>query len=137
GEGALFPTFSDEATRNQASQHLSLDIPGASPWPAQREATEAAWLLGAPFFVQVIEGVGDSVADVVGGVADSLAEGRRLQDAHWRRSVAREADTVVATLSGDPARHGFAELADAAACASRVLGPNGRILLLSEAKAAA
>src|SRR5437588_4000375 len=56
GEGALFPTFSDEAMRKQASQRLSLDVPGDSPWPAQREAAEAAWLLGAPFFLQVIEG---------------------------------------------------------------------------------
>jgi nickel-dependent lactate racemase len=151
GEGALFPTFSDEATRRQASQHLSLDVPDAgarsetapqrgsetAPQRWQREAAEATWLLGAPFFVQVIEGVGDSVAEVVGGIVESLAEGQRLQDAHWRRSVAREADTVVAALGGDPARHGFAELADAVACASRVLRPNGRIILLSEAKPAA
>ncbi|HKB34921.1 MAG TPA: lactate racemase domain-containing protein [Gemmataceae bacterium] len=132
GEGALFPVFSDESTRKEASQQLSLDVPGTSPWPAQREATDAVWLLGAPFFLQVIEGTGDSVADVVGGIANSLDEGRRLQDAHWRRTVAREADTVVASLSGDPARHGFAELADAVTCASRVLRPNGRIVLLTE-----
>jgi nickel-dependent lactate racemase len=133
GEGALYPAFGDEATRNEASGLLSLDVPGHKPWRLHQEATEAAWLLGAPFFVQVIEGPGDAVAEVVAGAAGSLAEGQRLQDAHWRRTLPREVDTVVAAVGGDPARHGFAELADALASASRVLRPNGRVVLLSEA----
>lgn len=136
GEGALYPAFSDEATRTEASQHRSLDVPDGRPWRLHQEATEAAWLLGVPFFVQVIDGPGDTVAEVVGGIAGSLGEGQRLQDAHWRRTVPRTVDTVVASLSGDPARHGFAELADALACAARVLRPNGRIVLLSEAQPA-
>jgi nickel-dependent lactate racemase len=136
GEGALYPAFSDEATRTEASQHPSLDVPEGRPWRLHQEATEAAWLLGVPFFVQVIEGFGDTVAEVVGGVASSLAEGQRLQDLYWRRSVPRSVDTVVASLSGDPARHGLAELANALACAARVLRPNGRIVLLSEAQPA-
>jgi nickel-dependent lactate racemase len=136
GEGALYPAFSDEATRTEASQHPSLDVPGDRPWRLHQEATEAAWLLGVPFFVQVIEGFGDTVAEVLGGVAPSLTEGQRLLDLHWRRSVPRSVDTVVASLSGDPARHGLAELASALACAARVLRPNGRIVLLSEARPA-
>jgi nickel-dependent lactate racemase len=137
GEGLLYPAFCDEPTRNEASQLLSLDVPGQKPWRMRREAAEAAWLLGVPFFVQVIEGPGDTVANVVTGAASSLDEGQRLQDAQWRRTVSGTVDTVVAGLSGDPARHGFAELADALSCAARVLRPNGRILLLSEARPAA
>jgi nickel-dependent lactate racemase len=137
GEGALYPAFSDRATRNAVGTRWSLDVPGSSPWDARQEAGEAVWLLGAPFFVQVIEGPNDSIADVVGGVVTSLPQGRRLLDAHWRHVVDGPADTVVATISGDPGRQTFADLADALACASRVLKPNGRIVLLTEARPAA
>jgi nickel-dependent lactate racemase len=133
-EGAIYPAFSDEATRAELGKQVRLDPPGPEPWHARREAEEAAWLLGAPFFVQVIEGAGDELAGVVAGTAEASAEGRRRLDARWRRAVPRRADVVVAGLSGDPARQTFADLAAAAACATRVARPGGRIVLLSQAR---
>jgi hypothetical protein len=59
-------------------------------------------------------------------------EGQRLLDARWRQTVVQPADTVLASLSGNPARHDFAALARALACAARVVQPNGRIVLLSQ-----
>jgi nickel-dependent lactate racemase len=132
-EGALYPALSDEATRREVCDRLSMAAPGDKPWPVRREAAEVAWLLGAPFVVQVIEGWGDDLAEVIGGVAESGEEGQRLLDARWRVRVDRPADTVVVSLSGDPARHDFADLARALGCAARVVKPNGRIVLLSEA----
>lgn len=132
-EGALYPSLSDEQTRQEMCGRLSLAVPGERPWPARQEATEVAWLLGAPFMIQVIEGWGDEVAHVVAGLADSSAEGQRLLDARWRVGVGQRADTVIASLGGDPARHEFADLARAAACAGRVVKPDGRIVLLSDA----
>jgi hypothetical protein len=96
--------------------------------------TEVVWLLGAPFLVQLIEGPGDRIAQALGGSHESIAEGRRLLDARWRIVVKQSADLVVATLAGDPARHDFAALAAALAAAARVVTPNGRIVLLSQAK---
>ena len=132
-EGALYPALSDEATRREYQSHPSLEVPGGTAWPARAEAAEAAWLLGAPFLVQVIEGSGDALTHVVAGLADSAAEGQRLLDARWRLTVAGPAHTVIASLSGDPARHDFADLARALLCASRVVRPGGRIVLLSQA----
>src|SRR5579884_1469679 len=132
-EGSLYPALSDRETRREMSQRVNLGVPEASPWPARRAATETAWLLGAPFFVQVIESVGDGVAQVVAGTAESSREGQRLLDVNWRRSVPRPADLVIAGLSGDPSRHTFAVLAAALACAARVVQPGGRIALLSRA----
>lgn len=132
-EGALYPAFSDEATRRLLDEQLSLKAPDRQPWPIRQEAVEVAWLLGAPFLVQVIEGSGDDIAHVVGGVADSAEAGERLLDARWRLTVDRPADTVIASVRGDPARHDFADLARALACAARVVQPNGRIVLLSQA----
>lgn len=135
-EASLYPALSDEAALHEANAHLSSLAPGAVPWPVRQEAVEAAWLLGAPFLVQVIPGAGDEVTHVLGGPAESSALGRRLLDARWKETVAGEAGTVVATLAGDPARHTFADLARAAACAARVVRPDGRIILLSAASPA-
>jgi hypothetical protein len=88
-----------------------------------------AWLLGAPFFVQVIEGAGDQIEHVVGGLADSSAEAERLLNARWRVRVGEPADTVIAGISGQA---GFRELAEAAMAAARVVRQGGRIILLSQ-----
>jgi nickel-dependent lactate racemase len=133
--GPLFPALSDEPTRAELNGRPNLEGPDAAvERAAEAEATEAAWLLGTPFFVQVIESAGDGVAQVMGGTAAAEADGRRALDAAWRWTVPALADLVVASLSGDPARQTFADLAAAAACAARVVQPDGRIILLSQAK---
>src|SRR5262249_23983238 len=71
----VYPALSDEATRRELTGRPSLEVPGNTPWPVRQEAAEVAWLLGAPFFVQVIEGRGDAVAHVVAGPQESDAEG--------------------------------------------------------------
>jgi nickel-dependent lactate racemase len=133
-EGALFPALSDEATRNEWDGRPTFSAPGATPWPLRQEALETSWLLGLPFFVQLIAGPGDTLAHVVAGTAAASVEGQRLLDACWRRTVPQRVDVVVASLSGDPARHQFADLAAAVANAARVVQPDGRILLLTRAK---
>jgi nickel-dependent lactate racemase len=132
-EASLYPALSDEATLQELGAQLSTNAPTATPWPVRKEAIEVAWLLGAPFFVQVIPGSAEDIVHVVGGPADTSAEGVRLLDARWKLTVAEPASTVVASLAGDPARHDFADLARAAACAARVVRPDGRIILLSAA----
>jgi nickel-dependent lactate racemase len=131
-EGAIYPALSDEATRKEMLGHLSLAAPGTKPWPPRREAGEVAWLLGTPFMVQLIEGAGDNMARVIGGLSDTGDEGIRLLNEVWRVSVESLPELVVATVSGDPARHTFADLAEALASAARVVAPGGRIVLLSQ-----
>ncbi len=133
GLGMLYPRLSDEETRQELCRQLSVTAPGGRAGPARQEATEVAWLLGAPFFIQLIEGTGDELVQVIAGTTESSAEADRLLDARWRETAEKPAQTVLATLSGDPARHDFADLARALACAARVVEPGGRILLLSEA----
>jgi len=133
GESALFPAFSDAATRQEATTHWTLKVPGEKLWTMRRHAIEAAWLMGgAAFFVQIIEGAGDGIAEVIAGAADSCEHGKQRLDACWRRTVPSAAQTVIATVSGDPVHQTFADLADALTCASRVVAPQGRIVLLSE-----
>jgi nickel-dependent lactate racemase len=133
--GALYPTLGDEATLREAGAQLSLAPPESKTWPLRDEATEVAWLLGAPFFVQVIEGAGDEIDQVVGGLTDSNVEAERLLEARWRVRVAEPVDTVLAGISGKAGTAGFAELARAAMTAARVVKSGGRIILLSQVPA--
>jgi nickel-dependent lactate racemase len=132
-EGALYPSVSDEATLREITGRVSLDAPGEEAWPVRKEAAEVAWLLGAPFVVQVIEGAGDEIVHVVAGPVNTSVEGQRLLDERWRMSVPQPAETVIASVSGDPGRCRFEDLAGALVCAARVVAPGGRIILLSEA----
>ncbi len=132
-EAALYPALSDEATRNELYSRPSLEAPGAVPWPAQQEAQEVAWLLGAPFLLQVIEGRGGGISHVLGGSLDSSAEGQRLLDATWRLHVDRPADVVIVGLSGAPAQQTLTTVARALGTAARVVQPGGKIVLLTEA----
>lgn len=132
-EAALYPALSDAATRAELWEHLSMSVPGDKPWPVRQEALEVAWLLGAPFFVQVIEGPGDTIAHILGGMVETSVDGVHLMDAHWRTQPGRRADTVIASIAGEPSQHDFADLARALACASRVVKSQGRIVLLTRA----
>jgi hypothetical protein len=84
--------------------------------------------------VQVIEGQGDEIVHVVAGPVSTGAEGQRLLDERWRMSVPQPAETVIASVSGDPSRCRFEDLAGALVCAARVVTPGGRIILLTEAR---
>jgi nickel-dependent lactate racemase len=132
--GAIYPALSDEETCRQLWSGLSNAAPGIAPWPVRQEAGEVAWLLGAPFIIQVIEGSGEEIIHVLGGLADTSKQGEELLNSRWRVTVNQAADIVIASLAGDPQRHGFAEIAKGLACAARVVKPEGRILLLSQAR---
>ncbi len=118
---SLLPTLCDAATR-------------AGPPLSETEMAEGTWLLGTPFVVEAVAGPGDTLAHLVGGSQAVPAEGRRFLDRAWRHVVPRLADVVVATLSGDPTQHTFADFAAAAANAARVTRSGGRVVLLSEAR---
>jgi nickel-dependent lactate racemase len=132
GESALFPILSDEETRDFLRQHPRADLLGSDAPEAKEEAREVCWLLGVPFFVQVIESSGDGVARIVAGVADSFPRGQELLDTCWRRQIDRRPDVIVAGVGGDPARRSFEDLASAFFHASHVIAPRGRIILLSQ-----
>lgn len=134
GANAIYPTFSNVETQSETSQLPSLHLPEQSSWPLAEEAVEASWLLGAPFYIQAIEGQGDTIAGFVTGIVESMNEGQRLQNETWKRNVDTTVDTVVIGLSGDPKSHTFLDLADAVSMAVRVLGSHGRIILLTDAE---
>ena len=129
-ETALFPALSNDETRAAFAGQFTSSAPDGN---RETEAAEVAWLLGAPFFIQVIEGGAGTVQEVVAGLFESGAEGIGRQDARWRGTVEAEVDTVIAAVSGTPDNVTFLDLAQAAATAARAVKKGGRIALLTSA----
>lgn len=131
--GLLYPGLADAAAMKNVVSRLSPQTDPGGAFPTEAEAVEVAWLLGSPFFVQVIEGDGDAIAVIVCGLKDAIPAGAEMQDAVWKSDAPARADTAIVTLTGDPARHDFAALARAAACGARAVKQDGTVILLSEA----
>jgi nickel-dependent lactate racemase len=131
--GAIYPAMGDAATRDAMKDRISLAPPDAASWPTRSEAIETAWLLGQPFFVQIIESSGGDWTNVVAGADEASGEAERLLDSRWRRAVGRLADIVIAGIGGDPERQTFADLSAAAYAAARVVREDGRIVVLTQA----
>lgn len=129
-EAAVYPALSDAETLAGFVGRFSTDNPNGK---LTAETTEVTWLLGTPFFVQVIEGDGDDVQEVIGGLPDSTAEGTRRQEARWRTSVDERPSLVIATVGSADARVDFNALAAAAETAAKVVRPGGRVVVLSSA----
>src|SRR5438128_3049372 len=72
-EGALYPALADEPVRRDAAAHLTMKPPGKQPAGWRQEATEVAWLLGAPFLVQIIEGADRAIEHMLGGPVETSA----------------------------------------------------------------
>jgi nickel-dependent lactate racemase len=125
GTHALFPALSNTATRGEMANVPPAEHPFA-PHADRTEDEEIAWLLGTPFFVQVIEGPGETIQAVVSGMIDSLPEGTARQKEYWTVHADRRADLVLAIATGSEA-----DLANALANAARVVAPMGRIVLLA------
>ncbi|MGL6074445.1 MAG: lactate racemase domain-containing protein [Fimbriiglobus sp.] len=132
-ETAIFPRLSEPQALVEAVGQFTRNLPGRAESPLAAQAAEIAWLLGTPFFVQVIEGPGDTIHDIVGGLPDSCEEGIRRLEAVWRGQVAEAPELVIASISGDPARISFQDLGNALLAAARIVAPGGRIALLTTA----
>jgi nickel-dependent lactate racemase len=132
GASVIFPGLCETETAQEVRTHLSLTAPNTGSWKLKHEADEVAWYLGAPFFIQTIEGGGGDILHVIGGAHEARRHGERLLDAAWHVTASEPADLVIAAISGLSATHSFATIAQAALSASRVLRPGGRIVLLTD-----
>ncbi|MCS7022287.1 MAG: lactate racemase domain-containing protein [Gemmataceae bacterium] len=132
-ETSIFPDLADAETRSAFASRFYGGVPEPEPDDLRSEAAEVVGLLGVPLFVQVIEGEGDQIQEVIAGLAESCGEGIARQDARWRAAVGEPADTAIATISGTAERLRFVDLALAAATAARIVRPGGRVALLTQA----
>lgn len=128
----IFPAMADDQTiSGYAGQTVEL-LPN-SPSKASVQATEVAWLLGAPYFIQVIEGSGGALHDIVTGSVEASQKAEAELDKVWLKTTPAAVSTVVALVGRAGERVSFGDLCRAAQCASRVVKKQGSIVLLSEA----
>ena len=127
---AIFPALSDEATRQEFSALTESFADGRAADVFLREGEESAWLLGAPFFIQVIEGTGDAITHIVAGANDSLSEGRKQLESAWLFTEKRKVTLVVGNVTGSPDRLDVRDLAGAAAKAACFAETDGVVAIL-------
>src|SRR5439155_13874239 len=63
-ETAIYPGLGEENAIFEHCSKLDQRAPGIEPWPLKQQAKEIAWLVGAPFYVQIIEGSGEAIENV-------------------------------------------------------------------------
>jgi hypothetical protein len=118
----LYPLLSDHPLQSP-SDHSS-----------DEEAKEVCWLLGLPFFVQVIPGPGDSVAQIMAGPADSFAQIKSQLGDLWRMTLDRQSDITLAAISGSAESATSTDLARALHNAARITSPQGTIILMVQGR---
>jgi nickel-dependent lactate racemase len=118
GSKLPFPALSNAETRDDRN--------------ATTDHDEIDWLVGTPFYVEVIEGAGDDIHAVVGGLTDHRDAAIKTHATRWHAAAA-PADLVIAAISGAKERIDFADLAAAAKCGTAVLNPGGRLVVLTDA----
>ena len=125
--GGLLPNFGDAATARQfASPTLSRETATAA-------ASEAGWLLGSRFTLQVIPAPHGQIAHVFAGDIDAVeAACREVANTTWQATTETEPELVVACLGGPGARQGWRQVARALDAALQVVADDGTILLCCE-----
>ncbi len=124
---SLFPRFSNTAAieRFQSPSSLKSDDSQAN---RQRETDEAGWLIGAPLVIEVVPGASETVAYVVAGEAQAVADRvRQLVRDQWQTHAEHRASLVITTITGGPHAQNWQNVARALAAAERLVADDGAV----------
>jgi hypothetical protein len=125
----LFPTYSNSETQTEIQKLLEDDD---NLDDVLEEAKAVTMFLGLPYFVQVLEGPNDTVAEVLFGLPPSTSDGEERQIALWeRRILSDDAHLAIVTISGTK-RVNFADVSAAIQSARDLLAPDAPIVLLCD-----
>lgn len=131
-EADIFPALANSEMISTCSKEVLGD--DANSDLGKQKALKVSWLLGAPYFIQIIEGSNLSVQEIIAGAdqANRLAE-KRL-DEIWKQDATNSFDLVIALVGGADEKIGFVQLCRALVCAKRIVKKNGVIVLLAQAE---
>lgn len=127
-DGGIFPAFADaETQRRLRAEALAAD------GQDDREASEAAWLLGIHFLVAIVPTADAEVALVVAGTPAGI---RRIAEprieSSWRRDSSRKASIVIACLDGERQQQTWENVGRALHVARHLVQPGGTVVVTSQ-----
>ena len=129
---SLFPQMSDAETISRLStpsQRSSADRLAKS----QRKADEVGWQLGVSLVLQVVPGAGGTVAAVVAGDPESVAERtQQLCQQLWSIRVSQRANLVIAGVAGGPQEQTWENIGRALAAAEPLVADEGAVAICSD-----
>lgn len=132
--GDLFPTFTDLETRQRFNSRISKQAHNLSTRPSpNKHETEAAWLLGVQFAIQVIPGRGQTVLQVLAGDREGIAnECDRLTSAVWTSQINSPCELVIASISARNRITTWFEVAEALQRLQIPMDSSGAIVLATD-----
>ncbi|WP_164101943.1 nickel-dependent lactate racemase family protein [Candidatus Laterigemmans baculatus] len=126
-DGGVFPAFADGETQRRLRGE-TIDAAGQD----DREAAEAAWLLGLQVLVAVVPTADAHVARVLVGTPGGIRRAAEHQvEAGWQRDVSRKASLVFACIDGGPQQQTWDNVARALHVARHLVRPGGTIVVTS------
>jgi len=131
-EGDLFPALANSEVISACSKEvLGEDINSDL---GKKQALKVTWLLGAPYFVQVLEGSNGGVEEIFAGADEANRFAEKKLDEIWKQDTLNTFGLVIALVGGPDEKIGFVQLCRALVCARRVVKKNGVVVLLAQAE---
>ena len=127
----LFPQFTDNDTLERFRVPEPLETEEQHKARA-RETSEAGWLIGAPLVMRIVPGPGETVAHVLAGDPNVVAErSHELCRREWAWTAERRASLVIATITGGAEAQTWPNVARALAAAERLVDEGGAVAVCS------
>ena len=128
--GAVSPTFSDEATLRRFRAPGTLDRQGHVKSRLIEETNHIAWLLGISFSIQLVPASGDRMLHVLAGQSDAVyRRGQQLYAAAWQWDAPQQASLVVAAIEGGDRQQTWENFGLALGTAAELVEDGGAIAL--------
>lgn len=131
-EADLFPALANSEVISTCSKEVLGE--DANSDLGKQQAIKVAWLLGAPYFVQVLEGANGSVEEIFAGADEANRFAEKKLDEIWKQDSTSTFGLVIALVGGPDEKIGFVQLCRALVCAKRIVKKNGVIVLLAQAE---
>jgi len=128
---SVFPRFSNAETlqryRTPAQHDATLKRTGK-----RNEADEAGWMIGVPMTIQVVPGRNESIAHIVAGEPQAVAERcDELCRKEWLLRSPQRVSLMVATITGGAIAQSWANVGRALEAADKVLEEGGAVAICS------
>jgi nickel-dependent lactate racemase len=128
----LYPRLSDAETigRMRTPSQLRSQTRLAA---ARRKSDEAGWLLGVALVMQVVPAGDGGVAEIVAGDPRAVAEHcQESCEKLWSYSVPRQANLVIANVTGGPQQQTWENIGRALAAAEPLVADGGSVAICSD-----